>query len=815
MRRILIMPMMVSLFCLSIASAYGQPGSDASKTIIIKLKGFTSTHDIEKTYLHFDKPYYAAGDTVYFKAYVTLGERHQLSDLSGVLHVDLINPGNKIEQGIRLPLTNGLAWGDFVLPDTLAPGNYRVRAYTRWMLNNDNLFEQSIPVGSVHIQKVPENSTAKAIISKPDLQFFPESGQLVDGLSCKVAFKAVGMNGLGIGAKGSVTDNSGNTISHFESVHLGMGSFSFTPEIGKSYKANITFADGSKNSLDLPAPVSKGIVLAVNNDSLPKAEVKILSNTAYFNENKGKDYTLLIYSGGSATTVPIKLDSSVISLDILKRHLHTGIATITLFSSANEPLCERLIFVQNYDKLNLSLSTDKGSYATREKVSVKLNAKTRADSAALGHFSVSVIDESKVEINEDKENTILSNLLLTSDLKGTVEQPNYYFTNITDEKLKELDLVMLTHGYRRFEWKQVLQSNDQLLAYQPEKSLEITGQAKNLIGSPLAKARVSLLPIQSKQVFTTIADDKGNFAFRDMAFWDSTRFILQATNAKGKMYTKLIYSSDKAAPVRPATQQTNENINTIISPAYLANNEKQQEELSKLGLGKGKMLKEVKIKAIKTDDQYETQSLAGAGHADQVIHSKDIGYGTSLASALMGKLHGVGFTNVDQPGKPQLPYLSGIIANHPMLVVIDGVELNDSDISILNPNDVETVEVLKYASAAIYGMQGGDGVLIITTKKGRSTTPEDIASTGILPITLQGYQKTREFYSPKYESNVTYNHPDLRSTIYWKPELTTDKDGNASFDFYNADGTGNYRVVIEGIDDKGNIGRQTYTYKVK
>src|SRR6185312_13897990 len=124
---------------------------------VSKLTALLSGHVSERAYLHFDKPYYATGDTIYFKAYVTLGERHELSNLSGVLHIDLINPANKIEQGIKLPLVNGLAWGNFVLPDTLAPGNYRIRAYTRWMLNNGNLFEQTIPIGSVHIQKkVPE-----------------------------------------------------------------------------------------------------------------------------------------------------------------------------------------------------------------------------------------------------------------------------------------------------------------------------------------------------------------------------------------------------------------------------------------------------------------------------------------------------------------------------------------------------------------------------------------------------------------------------------------------------------------------------------
>ncbi|HTD41926.1 MAG TPA: hypothetical protein VK671_14960, partial [Mucilaginibacter sp.] len=406
------------LFTVVASQILGQPVKTNSTDIVGKLKGYLSLHILEKIYLHFDKSYYASGDTIYFKAYVTLGEKHQLSGLSGVLHVDLINPGNKIEQGIKLPLVNGLAWGDFVLPDTLQPGNYRIRAYTRWMLNDGNLFEQAIPVGSIHTQKVPENSTVKTVIAKPDLQFFPESGQLIAGLPAKVAFKALGVNGLGLGIKGSVTDNSGKTVEHFESSHLGIGCFTFTPEAGKSYKANVTFADGSRNMVNLPTPIVKGIALSVNNDSLPKAGIKILANTTYYIENKGKDYTLLIYSGGSATTVSLKLDSSIISLDILKKRLHTGITTVTLFSDTNEPLCERLIFVQNYDQLSLNLSSNKGSYAARKKVSIKLNAKTRADSASMGHFSVSVIDESKVDVNEDKESTILSNLLLTSDLKG-------------------------------------------------------------------------------------------------------------------------------------------------------------------------------------------------------------------------------------------------------------------------------------------------------------------------------------------------------------------------------------------------------------
>jgi len=151
---------------------------------------------------------------------------------------------------------------------------------------------------------------------------------------------------------------------------------------------------------------------------------------------------------------------------------------------------------------------------------------------------------------------------------------------------------------------------------------------------------------------------------------------------------------------------------------------------------------------------------------------------------------------------------------HKMLVILDGVE--NGDFGGLQTTDVETVEVLKYASSAIYGMEGGGGVLIITTARSRRLDPKDIASIGILPIAPVGFYKAREFYSPKYDNTTLVGKQrDFRSTIYWKPELVTDKDGNASFDYFNADGTGTYRVVVEGIDNKGNIGRQVYRYKVE
>src|SRR6185312_11125064 len=232
----------------------------------------------------------------------------------------------------------------------------------------------------------------------------------------------------------------------------------------------------------------------------------------------GKDYTLVICSGALITTVNYRLDSSIITLDILKRKLHTGIATVTLFSPGNEPLDERLIFIQNYDRLNLNVSSNKNSYRKREKVNIRLNAINRKGEPAEGHFSVSVIDENKVSDSENNADNILSYFLLTSDLKGYVEQSGNYFADTSAATRRNLDILMLTQGYRRFSWKQVLDDHQRPLAYQPEKGIEIAGQVTSLFSKPVANGTVTLIPAYKGPVFSATTDDKGVFRFSDLIF---------------------------------------------------------------------------------------------------------------------------------------------------------------------------------------------------------------------------------------------------------------------------------------------------------
>ena len=424
------------------------------KKISGKLNSYSANHMAEKVYLHFDKPYYTAGDTMYFKAYVTTGEIHKPSNLSGLLYVDLINGQNKVSTSIRLMLTNGTSWGDFALRRSLLKGNYRVRAYTQWMRNEgeEAFFDKGIEIGSVAEQaalRIPEGGVIipKSPTAKAYIKFMAEGGALIAGVGSKVAFKAVDGNGLGIEVKGVVVDDGNKEVTAFASSHLGMGSFAITPSEGRTYTAKVTYANGAEGIITLPKTSPNAINFSFADlDKFYK--VKISSSKQWYKENKNRDYTLAIYSGGAIQSYTVKMETPEINIDVAKNALHTGIATATLFTASGEPLCERVLFVQNNDALSLAVGSDKSSYTARAKTNITLNVTTKSGEPAPGNFSVAVIDESKIKVDENAEPTIMNNLLLTSWLKGYIEQPNYYFTNISGKTIADLDLVMLTHGYR-------------------------------------------------------------------------------------------------------------------------------------------------------------------------------------------------------------------------------------------------------------------------------------------------------------------------------------------------------------------------------
>ena len=902
--------LLLALLIFAGSCAIAQGTSPVLQNIVTKLKNFGNNHIIEKAYLGFDLPYYDSGDTLYFKAYLLIGERHEVSQASGVLRVDLIGVSNNIIKSRILKISNGTANGDFNLPDTLKSGIYRIRAFTRYMQNApEYFFDKSVYISG--------NGSDFSNIdmhqgSDPDIQFFPEGGELVNSVMSRVAFKAIGVNGLGIKAKGTIIDNTNAPVAEFTSNDLGMGSFFIQPEDGKTYKAKVTYANGKQALIALPQALAKGILLRIK-DTLGKVSVDIVCNKAYLQDNMNKDVNLIIYSGGALRQVNTKLDSKEMGLDVPESQFPSGVLRVTLFSQEGEPLSERLVFLQNTDILNISVNSSKPAYKTRELVGINVNAKSNGAPVA-GLYSAAVLDETKVPFSDNDETTILSYLLLSSELKGFIEKPNYYFAQSSANTKSDLDVLMLTQGYRKFTWKQ-LSDDTSHFTFPGERALSLSGYQKNSAGAPIPDHDVILLAEKTGGILSAKTDKQGKFNFDNIDFEDGTLFTLQATGStKEKKSSALTLNvenepavASKTTPVAIAEKlkayaerksgndltmaQGNANadqdlsgadisgsatltdalkshvkdINFISGAPYLkefkypmlivvdgkiSNNYSNLDNLSPSNISAIQVLKgknaasfgangnsgvlvintrfgsasanlntqndKAKSKVTRIDDaHYRSSSIAGPGHADQVIHSDAFSNATSLATALNGRLTGVDFVD-------GVPYLRGgsVVTGGggsitSLYIIVDGTPLGHTAIENINPHSVETVELLRGANASIYGSEAGSGVLVITTRIQGDAYDIPQASLGNLRFKGHGFYKAREFYSPKYFTAAQGGTLDQRSTIYWNPNLTTDANGNGSFEFYNADGKGSYRVIVEGMDGKGNIGWQVYRYKVE
>lgn len=784
---------------------------------------FNAANPVEKVYLHLDRQYYMPGDTVWYKAYDVKGAQHQLPDGNGVLYAELIDKDNQVISRQTIRLTSGLGIGDFALRMSSLPGSYKVRAYTNYMRNagTDFFYAQYIQVGGTGKNTLVNKHSA---LSKPDVQFFPEGGDLVVGLNSKIGVKAINSNGLGENITGEIIDDAGNRITKFATTHLGMGAFYLKTGSGKKYSAKIAGTGGQTLIVSLPDARDEGINLSVDNrtDSL---YIKVIANNNWLKNHKDAGYYLMAQSGGRVNYSTVCKLAPDFTTEIPKSRFPSGIAQLTLLSQNGEPLGERIIFIRNDDTLKLALSMPATVYKPRQKVNVNIgiNSTGLPGPASL---SVSVINESRLPVNENAESTILNSLLLTSDLKGYVEQPNYYFLHNDAKTAADLDLLMLTQGYRRFEWKKVTDTSKSALAYQPETALSLSGTVKTPSGKAVSNAKVTFVASRQNFVTDTIADVNGNFKFNDLVLPDSAIIVLRGNKQNNNGNVKITVTPPDYPPVIKnfVNLDTSNNLTTVMANSK----EDYDGRLKQYSLRNGIQLKEVKIKSsvIHKPDLAYSANLNGPGNADQVIMGDALINCPSLMDCLNGKVFGVHFKNGNAYNNRQGARFSAVVSTGkngagstdppPLTIILDGLIMHQS-LNDINASDIYSIEVLRSgAYAAIYGSEAYSGALVITTKRGNEhKNIVSTASAGLITVPFKGYYLAKTFYSPNYDVPVALQTIDTRSTIYWQPDIVTGNDGKASFEYYNADTKGTYRIVVEGIDENGNIGRQVYRYKVE
>jgi len=781
--------------------------SGAQENVVNKLlvyKKILEKNPVEKIHIHTNQPFYMAYDTLWFKAYVINTNLNRPSDVSKSLTVDLIDLEGKIIRQAKVKLNVGLADGYLNLSDSLKTGRYILRAYTNLMKNfgPDFYYQRSLMIQN----KPDENQNlSKGTIN---ITFFPEGGDLVTGLKSKVGFKAIGINGLGINLTGKIVDDKGKTISLIGSEHLGMGQFEFTPETGRKYFAEI-FIDQKPVQFQLPEAKPNGYVLQVNStaDSL-------LLKTICSPDLSEKGFLTLIGAQDGVTRYVAKVNPSEKGFitSVSKAKFYTGIVQFTLFGADGLPIAERLVYCNNHDLLNIETEI-KSSYNKKDQVKFLADLKNTDEKPDIGSLSVSVYNESLYPWDEDNENSIYSDLLLTTDLKGYIEQPGYYFGKSDKEnRERNLDNLLLTQGWRRFSWRDKLSKNLPAISNSNTITDEIRGKIMFASGKPYINGDVTLFQSGlARNILQTKTDTAGNFIFKDLKIIDTANFVISTNTVKEKKNYKIqIFGLEGTQEELAKPNQMQQLI--ILPDSSSVENKKLDDLYFK---SKGINLHQVNITAKKPGPVKESANLNGPGRADAIVLAKDLETAHDLSTYLINNV--IGLKTYNGEIYSRITPDSDTSAS-PMLVILDGVQLDQGNfrISDINVNDVGSIEVLKGASAGIYGINGFGGVLIITSKKGKDHTNDALSKSakGILPFSMVGYQMKREFYSPVY--NVTnINNIDLRKAIYWNPNVITSTDKKTEVSFFTSDYTGKYKIVIEGINAEGQIGRAVYNYEVK
>lgn len=779
--------------------------------LLKQLAKITESYPQEKVHLHLDKPYYAIGENIWIKAYVVTAEKNEPSILSKVLYIDLIDQNNAIKKQAKLEVNNGLANANINLIDSLQPGNYRLRAYTNYMRNYDEsfFFQKNLTIGNV-MDNTP------AVVKKAEkptfnLQFFAEGGNMLNGHRGKVGVKAVSSNGYGLNLSGQIVNQKNEKVAVFNTEHAGMGAFALLPQAGEKYTAIVKLPSGEEKSFKLPEAQDSGFSLAVNtiNDNL---NVRVSASKDKIGD---KEMFVVAQANGviyaSFAFSPNKQNSTA---NIPLKSFPTGIVQFTLFDSESQPIAERLVFVNHHNQLTIK-SSDITNAIVKSKTEIGLKVTDTNGNLVDGNFSVAITDLGTVPVDEDEQITILSNLLLTSDLKGYIEKPNYYFNNTNEDKERQLDYLLLTQGWRRFVWQDIVAEKEPTITFRPELSLEISGKITDEFNKALPNAKVNLFSTTAGLILKldTISDAKGNFVFDRLDLPDSANLMLQAKTEKGLKAIKLIPNKTPKVTVSSFLG------NSINIASYLESTKARFEELDKLNMiDKGILLKTVTItKQRNLIVPLNVKNSANAsGSVDYLVKADQLEKETNIYTVFY-KIPGLTVKKGTYVYRARPPR-SIKSSNPPVLLIIDGVPINQLEmpeyLGTINPRDLEGIEVLTSDyNISVLGPDAAGGAVYITTKNGNGSP---IPATNTAKIKNAGFTTIKEFYMPNYDDPKTdKNMKDLRSTIYWNPNVNANEKGIAKFSFFNAGAPGTYQVTIEGMDSFGNLGRKIYTYEVK
>ncbi len=799
-----------------------QEAQEAQKTpadkMVDKLLEQVQTYPEEKIYLHTDKPYYSAGDTIWFKAYLVHASLHQPMPYSRYVYVELINAQNQVVIREKVRPQDNVYCCQMALHSQIVPGAYSLRAYTNYMrnLSEDYYFRKEIQIGNaIHSEGY---ASQEAILSTPyyeepaegteagtadskasyDVQFFPEGGNLIAGnLQC-VAFKAVDQDGWGCDVHGRIVDAVGSELTQFQSSHLGMGRLAFIAEKGKQYTAVCENQWGEELRVQLPLSTDSTYSIQLLYNTQQQIIIRALTPMG---APLGEELYLLGHVRGVpcfSFTLSHTQDFVVLS----KTGIPAGVMQILLMNRAGECLAERLCFIRQQEQPQLRISSDKAAYGKRERAHIFLQC---LDEQGRGlpnaDLSVSVTSDNCVAI-DSSEMSIESYLLLSSDLRGYIEKPGQYFLSSNKQADAQLDLLMLTQGWRRYDIPKLCSGQlDVFKDYELEVGSSICGRLQTYpIRRAIPNAHISIFNAQHNYFNAVNTDNRGRFCFDGFEYADSTSFFVQAEKKQQGVIMELTVEQPEFPQVTLSLPYSRKDLNSDEQMQRLLAHSRDRYYFEN-----GTMtinLDEIAVTAKKAENLRRERG-ALYSQASYTFEPQDIEdmVGATLIDILL-----------QAPGITSNSTGDGVLLrNATPLIVINNVPGQMQDLTLIQPMDVEMIDILKDPTQTAMYQGGGNGVICIYLKQGKRNEDKPLGSHQKV-VSYLGYTSPKEFYQPIYsvEKNRSSQLPDYRTTLFWQADLKSDAEGKADFRFYLGDDKSSCTVLIEGVGPQGEVLHQIY-----
>jgi hypothetical protein len=780
----------LGLYLGAAALSYAQP-ADPLTALGQRFQQYSRQALTEQLFLHLDRPAYVAGETLWFKAYAVDGTYHQPLSLSKVAYVELLDAAQRPVLQAKIGLVQAMGQGSFELPAELATGSYVVRAYTNWMKNAGPDYYFQCPITVVNTQ---EARLAAASTAGPayEVQFFPEGGQLVQDLQGRVAFKITDRRGHSVAATGTVAAANGATVATFQTLRNGLGSFLLTPTAaGGAYTATVRLSGGAVITSKLPAVAEQGFALRVTDRSPTELTVAVQAKLTHSTGS----VRLLAHTGQQVT---VAAEATVLngrtSFKIDKRQLRPGITHLTLFSG-QRPVAERLYFRRPTPAQLLTVQGSAAAQTVGPRSQVQLRVST-AQPAALS-LAVYRLDSLAASTPAD----ISSYLLLAADLRGFIEDAGYYLRDSSAVADQAADNLMLTHGWRRFRWDDVLASKPPTPAYPPEvNGYLLQGRVRQRTGAPAPGLLTYFsLPGHSFWFSSATSHADGLVQFELPQAYGLRQLVLQTnptldSTARVELLSPFTVGGGTAAPgLPPLTRRLAATLNERLVQAQV-----QQ--------------------AFPTRPRYAAAPLDTVlfyGRATEHYRLDDYTRFPTLEDVMREYVPGV----LVRKRKDGFHFLVTDRLRHTILqenplTLLDGLPVFDlNQLLAFDPLKIKTLDVVD--SRYLNGQQMYEGVVSFRTYKG------DLAGYPLNPhALLEEYellQAPREFYAPRYDTEAQQRSrlPDLRNLLYWNPNVNLLADKPQTLEFFTSDQAGRYLVVAQGMTPDGHLGSTSFSFEVK